>query len=163
MFLRLCRRPVRIPALGSLPKPEKGFSRGLANSPPDCWLRLRRRPVRIPPCECHAKRKRTPFGRPFPFGGPGGIRTHGTLAGTPDFECCLSLADSWLEQVGSGSFVRSRNPRRHKGLRTFRPVSAGGDLNRPKVQIKPRSCVKSRRSCAFARSQARKQRPRQRR
>ena len=83
--------------------------------------------------------------------------------GLPDFECCLSLADSWLEQVSSGSFVRSRKPRRREGLRTFRPVSARGDLNRPRVQIKPRSCVKSRRSCAFARSQARKYMPCQRR
>ena len=79
-----------------------------------------------------------------------------------DFECCLSLADTRLEQVVTGSLVKCRKPRRRKGLRTFRPVSARGDSNRPKVQIKPRSCVKSLRSCAFARSQARKQRPQQR-
>ena len=64
--------------------------------------------------------------------------------------------------VVTGSLVKCRKPRRRKGLRTFRPVSARGDSNRPKVQIKPRSCVKSLRSCAFARSQARKQRPQQR-
>ena len=80
-----------------------------------------------------------------------------------DFECCKTLADSPPEQVVSGRFVRSRRPRRCKGFRTFRPVSAGGDLKCPRVQIKLRSCVKSRRSCAFARSQARKQRPRQHR
>jgi len=81
----------------------------------------------------------------------------------PDFECCKTLADSRLEQVVSGHFVKRQKRRRRKGLRTFRPVSARGDSNRPKVQIKPRSCVKSLRSCAFARSQARKQRPRQHR
>ena len=80
-----------------------------------------------------------------------------------DFECCKTLADSRLEQVVSGHFVKRQKRRRRKGLRTFRPVSAGGDSNRPKVQIKPRSCVNSPRSCAFARSQARKQRPQQRR
>ena len=80
-----------------------------------------------------------------------------------DFECCKTLADSPLEQVVSGRFVKRRKTRRRKGLRTFRPVSARADLNQPGVQIKPHSCVKSRRSCAFARSQARKQRPRQRR
>ena len=80
-----------------------------------------------------------------------------------DFECCKTMADSPPEQVVSGRFVRSRRPRRCKGFRTFRPVSAGGDLKCPRVQIKLRSCVKSRRSCAFARSQARKQRPRQHR
>ena len=80
-----------------------------------------------------------------------------------DFECCKTLADSRLEQVVSGHFVKRQKRRRRKGLRTFRPVSARGDSNRPKVQIKPRSCVKSLRSCAFARSQARKQRPRQHR
>ncbi len=80
-----------------------------------------------------------------------------------DFECCKTLADSPLEQVVSDRFVKGRKPRRRKGLRTFLSVSARGDLNRPKAQIKPRSCVKSRRSCAFARSQARKQRSRQRR
>ena len=79
-----------------------------------------------------------------------------------DFECCKTLADSRLEQVVSGHFVKRQKRRRRKGLRTFRPVSARGDSNRPKVQIKPCSCVKSLRSCAFARSQARKQRPRQR-
>ena len=61
------------------------------------------------------------------------------------------------------TLLRAQKPRRRKGLRTFRLVSAGGDSNRPKVQIKPRSCVNSPRSCAFARSQARKQRPQQRR
>ena len=80
-----------------------------------------------------------------------------------DFECCKTLADSRLEQVVSGHFVKRQKRRRRKGLRTFRPVSARGDSNRPKVQIKPRSCVKSLRSCAFARNQARKQRPRQHR
>ena len=85
------------------------------------------------------------------------------VTGLRDFECCLSLADTRLEQVVTGSLVKCRKPRRRKGLRTFRPVSARGDSNRPKVQIKPRSCVKCRRSCAFARSQARKQRPRQHR
>ena len=85
------------------------------------------------------------------------------LLGTQHFECCLSLADTRLEQVVTGSLVKCRKPRRRKGLRTIRPVSVRGDSNRPKVQIKPRSCVKSRRSCAFARSQARKQRPQQRR
>ena len=79
-----------------------------------------------------------------------------------DFECCKTLADSPLEQVVSGRFVKGRKPRRRKGLRTFRPVSARADLNQPRVQIKPRSCVIFLRSCAFARSQARKQRPRQR-
>ena len=83
--------------------------------------------------------------------------------GSTDFECCKTMADSPPEQVVSGRFVRSRRPRRCKGFRTFRPVSAGGDLKCPRVQIKLRSCVKSRRSCAFARSQARKQRPRQHR
>ena len=85
------------------------------------------------------------------------------LLGTRHFECCKTMADSPPEQVVSGRFVRSRRPRRCKGFRTFRPVSAGGDLKCPRVQIKLRSCVKSRRSCAFARSQARKQRPRQHR
>lgn len=85
------------------------------------------------------------------------------LLGTQHFECCKTLADSRLEQVVSGHFVKRQKRRRRKGLRTFRPVSARGDSNRPKVQIKPRSCVKSLRSCAFARSQARKQRPRQHR
>ena len=80
-----------------------------------------------------------------------------------NYECCKTLADSPLEQVVSGRFVKGRKPRRRKGLRTFRPVSARADLNQPRVQIKPRSCVKSLRSCAFARSQARKQRPRQHR
>ena len=79
-----------------------------------------------------------------------------------DFECCKTLADSPLEQVVSGRFVKGRKPRRRKGLRTFRPVSARADLNQPRVQIKPHSCVIFLRSCAFARSQARKQRPRQR-
>lgn len=97
------------------------------------------------------------------FGGQGGIRTHEPLARLPDFECCKTLADSRLEQVVSGHFVKRQKRRRRKGLRTFRPVSARGDSKRPKVQIKPRSCVKSLRSCAFARSQARKQRPRQHR
>ena len=78
---------------------------------------------------------------------------------TQHFECCKTLADSPLEQVVSGRFVKGRKPRRRKGLRTFRPVSARADLNQPRVQIKPRSCVKSLRSCAFARSQARNQRP----
>ena len=96
------------------------------------------------------------------FGGQGGIRTHEPLARLPDFEYCKTLADSPLEQVVSGRFVKGRKPRRRKGLRTFRPVSARADLNQPRVQIKPRSCVKCLRSCAFARSQARKQRPRQR-
>ena len=81
----------------------------------------------------------------------------------PIYECCKTLADSRLEQVVSGHFVKRQKRRRRKGLRTFRPVSARGDSNRPKVQIKPRSCVKNLRSCAFARSQARKQRPRQHR
>ena len=85
------------------------------------------------------------------------------LLGTRHFECCKTLADSRLEQVVSGRFVKCRKPRRRKELRTFRPVSARADLNQPRVQIKPRSCVKSLRSCAFARSQARKQRPRQHR
>ena len=80
-----------------------------------------------------------------------------------DFECCKTMADSRLEQAVMGRFVKRQKRRRRKGLRTFRPVSARGDSNRPKVQIKPRSCVKSLRSCAFARSQARKQRPRQHR
>ena len=80
-----------------------------------------------------------------------------------NFECCKTLADSRLEQAVMGRFVKRQKRRRRKGLRTFRPVSARGDSNRPKVQIKPRSCVKSLRSCAFARSQARKQRPRQHR
>ena len=84
------------------------------------------------------------------------------LLGTRHFECCKTLADSPLEQVVSGRFVKGRKPRRRKGLRTFRPVSARADLNQPRVQIKPHSCVKCLRSCAFARSQARKQRPRQR-
>jgi len=97
------------------------------------------------------------------FGGELGIRTPGRFDPSTDFECCKTLADSRLEQVVSGRFVRSRRPRRCKGFRTFRPVSAGGDLKCPRVQIKLRSCVKSRRSCAFARSQARKQRPRQHR
>ena len=96
-------------------------------------------------------------------GGQGGIRTHGTVAGTPDFECCKSLADSRIEQVIAGSLVNCRKPRRRNGLRTFRPVSARGNLNQPRVQIKSRSCVKCRRSCAFARSQARKYMPCQRR
>ena len=80
-----------------------------------------------------------------------------------DFECCKTLADSRLEQVVPGRIVKSRKPRHRKEFRTFRPVSARGDLKCPRVQIKLRSCVKSRRSCAFARSQARKQRPRQHR
>ena len=80
----------------------------------------------------------------------------------PDFECCKTLADSRLEQVVSGRFVKCRKPRRRKELRTFRPVSARADLNQPRVQIKSRSCVKNLRSCAFARSQARKPRPQQR-
>ena len=79
------------------------------------------------------------------------------------FECCKTLADSRLEQVVPGRIVKSRKPRHRKEFRTFRPVSARGDLKCPRVQIKLRSCVKSRRSCAFARSQARKQRPRQHR
>ena len=86
-----------------------------------------------------------------------------TAGASKNFECCLSLADSRLEQVASGRFVKRRKPRRRKELRTFRPVSARADLNQPRVQIKPRSCVKSLRSSAFARSQARKQRSRQRR
>ena len=80
-----------------------------------------------------------------------------------NFECCKTLADSRLEQVVPGRIVKSRKPRHRKEFRTFRPVSARGDLKCPRVQIKLRSCVKSRRSCAFARSQARKQRPRQHR
>ena len=86
-----------------------------------------------------------------------------TAGASKNFECCKTMADLPPEQVVSGRFVRSRRPRRCKGFRTFRPVSAGGDLKCPRVQIKLRSCVKSRRSCAFARSQARKQRPRQHR
>ena len=86
-----------------------------------------------------------------------------TAGASKNFECCKTLADSRLEQVVSGHFVKRQKRRRRKGLRTFRPVSAGGDLKCPRVQIKLRSCVKSRRSCAFARSQARKQRPRQHR
>lgn len=82
--------------------------------------------------------------------------------GLPDFECCKTLADSRLKQVVTGSLVKCRKPRRRNGLRTFQPVSARADLNQPRVQIKPRSCVKSLRSCAFARNQARKQRPQQR-
>ena len=78
-----------------------------------------------------------------------------------------SVVRLWQIHDWSRSFrvtlLRAQKPRRRKGLRTFRPVSAGGDSNRPKVQIKPRSCVNSPRSCAFARSQARKQRPQQRR
>ena len=35
------------------------------------------------------------------------------------FECCLSLADSWLEQVVPDRFVKRRKLRRRKGLRTF--------------------------------------------
>ena len=54
-----------------------------------------------------------------------------------DFECCKTLADSRLEQDFSGRFVKCRKPRHRKGLRTFRPVSARADLNRPRVQIKP--------------------------
>ena len=54
-----------------------------------------------------------------------------------NFECCKTLADSRLEQDFSGRFVKCRKPRHHKGLRTFRPVSARADLNRPRVQIKP--------------------------
>ena len=80
-----------------------------------------------------------------------------------NFECCKTLADSRLEQVVPGRIVKSRKPRHRKEFRTFRPVFARGDLKCPRVQIKLRSCVKSRRSCAFARSQARKQRPRQHR
>ena len=86
-----------------------------------------------------------------------------TAGASKNFECCKTLADSRLEQAVMGRFVKRQKRRRRKGLRTFRPVSARGDSNRPKVQIKPRSCVKSLRSCAFARSQARKQRSRQRR
>ena len=71
------------------------------------------------------------------FGGQGGIRTHEPIAGLPDFECCKTLADSRLEQDFSGRFVKCRKPRHRKGLRTFRPVSARADLNRPRVQIKP--------------------------
>ena len=57
--------------------------------------------------------------------------------GSTDFECCKTLADSRLEQDFSGRFVKCRKPRHRKGLRTFRPVSARADLNRPRVQIKP--------------------------
>ena len=92
-----------------------------------------------------------------------GFSAEKTARANAHFECCKTMADSPPEQVVSGRFVRSRRPRRCKGFRTFRPVSAGGDLKCPRVQIKLRSCVKSRRSCAFARSQARKQRPRQHR
>ena len=78
-----------------------------------------------------------------------------------------SVVRLWQIHDWSRSFrvtlLRAQKPRRCKGFRTFRPVSAGGDLKCPRVQIKLRSCVKSRRSCAFARSQARKQRPRQHR
>ena len=106
--------------------------------------------------------KKTPIGCPFALAERVGFEPT-EPRGSTDFECCKTLADSPLEQVVSGRFVKGRKPRRRKGLRTFRPVSARADLNQPRVQIKPRSCVKSRRSCAFARSQARKQRPRQRR
>ena len=71
------------------------------------------------------------------YGGQGGMRTHEPLARLPDFECCKTLADSRLEQDFSGRFVKCRKPRHRKGLRTFRPVSARADLNRPRVQIKP--------------------------
>ena len=92
-----------------------------------------------------------------------GFSAEKTARANAYFECCKTLADSPPEQVVTGRFEKCRKPRRRKGLRTIRPVSVRGDSNRPKVQIKPRSCVKSLRSCAFARSQARKQRPRQRR
>ena len=116
-------------------------------------------PVRISP----KQKIQAPGWVPVFFGGQGGIRTHEPIAGLPDFECCKTLADSRLEQVVPGRIVKSRKPRHRKEFRTFRPVSARGDLKCPRVQIKLRSCVKSRRSCAFARSQARKQRPRQHR
>ena len=41
------------------------------------------------------------------------------VAGLRDFECCLSLADTRLEQIVTGSLVKCRKPRRRKGLRTF--------------------------------------------
>ena len=85
------------------------------------------------------------------------------LLGTRHFECCKTLADSPLEQVVTGLLVKVPKTKRRKGLWTFRPVSAMADLNQPRVQIKPRSCVKCLRSCAFARSQARKYMPCQRR
>ena len=92
-----------------------------------------------------------------------GFSAEKTARANAHFECCKTLADSRLEQVVPRRIVKSRKPRHCKELRTFRPVSARGVLNQPRVQIKPRSCVKSLRSCAFARSQARKQRPQQHR
>ena len=62
---------------------------------------------------------------------------NGTKEKRVHFECCKTLADSRLEQDFSGRFVKCRKPRHRKGLRTFRPVSARADLNRPRVQIKP--------------------------
>ena len=133
------------------------------------YLRTPRLLVKTHICECNGKqfpsrgvKKKLPTEVDSFSGGGRGIRTHGPAHHrSNDFECCLSLADSRPEQVASGRFVKRRKPRRRKGLRTFRPVSARADLNQPRVQIKPRSCVKSLRSCAFARSQARKQRSRQ--
>ena len=48
-----------------------------------------------------------------------GFVRYETHSRNEDFECCLSLADTRLEQVVTGSLVKCRKPRRRKGLRTF--------------------------------------------
>ena len=56
----------------------------------------------------------------FSVGGAGGIRTHGTIAGTPDFESYTRLAELPLFLVVSGRIVHRKMPK-NKGF--FRQTS----------------------------------------
>ena len=64
-------------------------ARAASNVADDFELSFRRRPFLLIGGVCHergVKNKKTPLGGLFIFGGEGGIRTHGRLTPTPDFE-----------------------------------------------------------------------------
>ena len=105
-----------------------GFSRGLTNSPPDCLCRLSPSPFSNPSrINTMPTQKRTRKCVLFCVGGAGGIRTHGTVAGTPDFESYTRLAGLPLFLVVSGRIVHWKMPK-NKGF--FRQTSPNSLLYR---------------------------------
>ena len=98
-FSRLCRRPVRIPPFECHAKrkehPESVLSFWRTGWDSPAGLKTLHRTVfrgftaalfESCPWNSMPKGKKNTRRVFFPFGGQGGIRTHGTLAGTPDFE-----------------------------------------------------------------------------
>jgi len=57
----------------------------------------------------HLQKSKTPHEGAFCFsGGEGGIRTHGTLTRTPDFECAIrATATPWMARLSTPQFTRN--------------------------------------------------------